>query len=217
MTVQKEGDRVVKRKLSLYNLDVIISVGYRVKSQLGTQFRIWANNVLKDYLLKGYAISQRFERIENDMHSVHKELGEIKLQLKTSLPPNQGIFFDGQVFDAYAFVSGLIKSAKKSILLIDNYIDESVLILLAKRAENVRATIYTKTITKQLKSDLEKYNLQYPKIEIITFNKSHDRFLIVDDETVFHIGASLKDLGKRWFAFSKIGLEASAIVQRLGE
>jgi hypothetical protein len=148
LTVQKEGNRVVRRKLSLYNLDVIISVGYRVKSQRGTQFRIWANRILKDYLLKGYAISQRVERIEYDMHIVQKEIGEIKLQLNTSLPPNQGIFYDGQIFDAYAFVSDLIKSAKRSILLIDNYIDESVLILLSKREKHVKAALYTQTITK---------------------------------------------------------------------
>jgi len=114
LTVQKEGNRNVKRKLSLYNLDLIISVGYRVKSQRGIQFRIWANKVLKDYLLKGYAINQRFELIENNMHNIQDELGTIKLQLKTSLPPNQGIFYDGQIFDAYVFVSGLIRSAKKN-------------------------------------------------------------------------------------------------------
>jgi len=214
LTVQKEGNRNVKRKLSLYNLDVIISVGYRVKSQRGIQFRIWANKVLKDYLLKGYAINQRFELIENNMHNKQDELGTIKLQLKTSLPPNQGIFYDGQIFDAYVFVSGLIRSAKKSILLIDNYVDESVLILLSKRDNDVSATICTKTITRQLELDLEKHNQQYPKIEIKIFAKSHDRFLIIDNETVYHIGASLKDLGKRWFAFSKMEKETLGILDK---
>ncbi len=215
-TVQKEGGRMVDRRIEYYNLDIIISVGYRVKSKRGTQFRIWANKVLKEYLLKGYAVNQRFEELEHEVHNVKTELGEIKLQLKTSLPPNQGIFYDGQVFDAYAFVSGLIKSAKRSIQLIDNYVDESVLILLSKREKHVKAAIYTKSITKQLKLDLEKYHLQYPEIEIYTFDKSHDRFLIIDNETVYHIGASLKDLGKRWFAFSKIGLDADDMIKRLG-
>lgn len=215
-TVQKEGGRMVDRRIEYYNLDIIISVGYRVKSKRGTQFRIWANKVLKEYLLKGYAVNQRFEELEHEVHNVKTELGEIKLQLKTSLPPNQGIFYDGQVFDAYAFVSGLIKSAKRSIQLIDNYVDESVLILLSKREKHVKAAIYTKSITKQLKLDLEKYHLQYPEIEIYTFDKSHDRFLIIDNETVYHIGASLKDPGKRWFAFSKIGLDADDMIKRLG-
>ena len=170
-----------------FNLDVIISVGYRVKSKQGTQFRIWANQVLKDYLLKGYAVNQRVDRIENDMHKVRKEIGDIKLQLNTSLPPNQGVFYDGQIFDAYTFVAQLIKSAKKSIILIDNYIDETVLTLLAKRSKEVDASIYTKTISKQLKLDIEKYNQQYPAIEVKTFAKSHDRFLIIDNQIVYHI------------------------------
>ena len=215
LTVQKEGNRNVKRKLSLYNLDVIISVGYRVKSQRGTQFRIWANNVLKEYLLKGYAINQRFEQIENNLHNMQNDLGEIKLQLKTSLPPNQGIFYDGQIFDAYVFVSNLIKSAKKSIILIDNYVDESVLIMLSKRDKNVSATIYTKTITKQFELDLHKHNQQYPPIEVKSFSKSHDRFLIIDNHTVYHIGASLKDLGKRWFAFAKIKIETLELLKKM--
>jgi hypothetical protein len=198
-----------------FNLDVIISVGYRVKSKQGTQFRIWANQVLKDYLLKGYAVNQRVDRIENDMHKVKKEIGDIKLQLNTSLPPNQGVFYDGQTFDAYAFVAQLIKSAKKSIILVDNYVDESVLTLLSKRNKAVDAVIYTKTISKQLKLDIEKYNQQYPAIEVKTFAKSHDRFLILDNETIYHIGASLKDLGKKWFAFSKMNMESIEILNKL--
>jgi hypothetical protein len=208
--------KVQTKNVEYFNLDVIISVGYRVKSKQGTQFRIWANKVLKDYLLKGYAISQRVDRIENDVHSMKNELGEIKLQLKTSLTPERGIFFDGQEFDAYAFVSDIIKSAKKSIILIDNYIDESVLLLLSKRKKDVSATIYTKTISKQLELDIKKHNQQYSAIEVKQFSKSHDRFLIIDNETVYHIGASLKDLGKNWVAFSKMEMKSLGILNKLG-
>lgn len=205
-----------KYRTKHYNLDVIISVGYRVKSIRGTQFRIWANKVIKEYLLKGYAIHQRVNSIENDMHSVKKELGEIKLQLNTSLPPNYGIFYDGQVFDAHVFVSQLVKSARQSLIVIDNYIDESVLTLLTKRGKDVRASIFTKSISKQLELDIKKYNQQYPAIEIKAFARSHDRFLIIDRKTVYHIGASLKDLGKKWFAFSKIGINAEDILKQTG-
>jgi hypothetical protein len=187
-----------------YNLDVIISVGYRVKSKQGTQFRIWANKVLKDYLLKGYAVNKRIERIEDNVHVLIGRDNEIDLQIKTSLPPKQGIFYDGQVFDAYVFVADLIKTAKKSVILIDNYVDETVLQLFTKRNKNVTVKIYTKTISKTLKQDLEKYNAQYPKIEMEKFDKAHNRFLIIDQKELFHFGASLKDLGKKWFAFSKM-------------
>lgn len=214
-TVQHEGGRKVERQIEYYNLDVIISVGYRVKSQRGTQFRIWANKVLKEYLLRGYAINQRIERMEDDLHSMKSELGEIKLQIKTNLPQKEGIFFDGQVFDAYVFVSGLIKSAGKSIILIDNYIDESVLILLSKREKDVNATIYPKSISKQLDLDIKRHNQQYPQIEVKIFLKSHDRFLIIDNKTVYHIGASLKDLGKRWVAFSKMDFETLGLLDKI--
>lgn len=200
-----------------YNLDMILSIGYLVKSKQGTKLRQWANNVLKDYLLKGYAVSQRVDRIENDMHSIKKELGEIKLQLNTSLPPDYGIFFEGQVFDAYVLACDIIKTAKKSIILIDNYIDESVLTLLTKRQKNVTATIYTKSISKQLELDITKHNQQYPEIEVKAFTKSHDRFLIIDNEIVYHIGASLKDLGKNWVAFSKMNLESFDMINKLGK
>lgn len=204
-----------KYKTKFYNLDVIISVGYRVKSIRGTQFRIWANKVLKDYLLKGYAVNQRFERIEKDVNYLKNKVDEFDFQIRTSLPPNEGIFFEGQVFDAYIFVSDLIKSAKKSIILIDNYVDESVLSILSKRKKNVSAMIFTSNFTKQLKLDLKKHNEQYSSIEIKTFSKSHDRFLIIDKESVYHIGASLKDLGKKWFAFSKIELDPNDLVSKL--
>jgi hypothetical protein len=198
-----------------FNLDVIISVGYRVKSQRGTQFRIWANQVLKEYLLKGHVIHQRFEKIENDVHLLKKKADEFDFHIKTSLPPHEGIFYEGQIFDAHKFVSDIIKSAKKSIILIDNYIDESVLALFSKRKNNVSATIYTASISKQFQLDLKRFNAQYPKVEVKIFAKSHDRFLIIDNETIYHIGASLKDLGKKWFAFSKIELNVEEMIAKL--
>lgn len=200
-----------------YNLDMIISIGYRVKSLRGIQFRIWANKVLKDYLLKGYAVNQRVDRIENDVHFLKEKVNEFDLQLKTNLPPNEGIFFNGQVFDAYVFVNDLIKTANASIFLIDNYVDETVLSMLSKRKPSVSATIFTSKLPRQFKLDLQKHNQQYPEIELKTFTKSHDRFLIIDNATVYHIGASLKDLGKKWFAFSKIGLDAKELLDRLND
>ncbi len=200
-----------------YNLDVIISIGYRVKSQRGIQFRIWANKVLKDYLLRGYAVHKRIDRIEDDVHSMKKRMDGFDMQINTSLPPNEGIFYNGQVFDAWNFLSGLIKSAQRSIALIDNYVDDSVLTVLSKRLDNVSAIIYTSNFTKQLKTDLQKHNEQYPNIEIKIFKKAHDRFLIIDNKTVYHIGASLKDLGKKWFAFSKIELDAKEIIEKLNK
>lgn len=204
-----------KYKTKVYNLDVIISVGYRVKSLRGTQFRIWANKILKDYLLKGYAIHYRVEKIESDVLLLKEKINSFDLQLKTSLPPNEGIFFEGQIFDAYLFAIKIIKSAKKSIILIDNYIDESVLSVLSKRKNSVTATIYTHSPNKQLLLDIQKHNEQYSEIKLKTFTKSHDRFIIINNKTVYHIGASLKDLGKKWFAFSKILIDAKNIIKRL--
>ena len=201
-----------KYKTKLFNLDVIISVGYRVKSKTGTQFRIWATNTLKTYLLKGYVIQDRIESIEKRLY---EQDTKINLLLKTNLPPNEGIFYDGQIFDAYQFVSKIIKSAQKSVILIDNYMDENVLMLLAKRNNKVKATIYTNKVDQQLKQDIEKHNMQYSPIAIEIFKKSHDRFLIIDNSLVYHIGASLKDLGKKWFAFSKMNLNAIEIISRL--
>ena len=206
-----------KYKTNFYNLDVIISVGYRVKSMRGTQFRIWANKVLKEYLLKGYVVNHRIEKIEKEVYSLNKRVDEFEFQIKTNLTPSEGIFYDGQIFDAYLFVSDIIKSATNSIVLIDNYVDESVLVLLSKRNPNVETTIYTASIPAQLKLDLKKFNAQYQKIEVRTFTKSHDRFLIIDSKTVYHIGASLKDLGKKWFAFSKIELDISEILGKVNE
>jgi hypothetical protein len=211
LTVQTEGNRQVKRKILYYNLDVIISVGYRVKSQRGTQFRIWATKVLHDYLLKGHAINHRVERIEKKLIE-HDQKFDL---LITNLPPNQGIFFDGQIFDAYTFVSDIVKTASNTIVLIDNYIDETVLLLLSKRKSGVKAIIYTQQITKQIKLDLDKHNQQYQPIEVFEFKKSHDRFLIIDNQKVYHIGASLKDLGKKWFAFSHININPEDILSRI--
>jgi hypothetical protein len=201
-----------KYKTKLYNLDVIISVGYRVKSKTGTQFRIWATNTLKSYLLKGYAIQNRIENIEKKIFEHDKK---IEILLHTNLPLNQGIFFDGQIFDAHSFVSRLVKSAKISIELLDNYIDESVLTLLSKRNKDVRITIYTKNISKQFQLDLDRFNAQYEPVEIKEFTKSHDRFLIIDETEVYHLGASLKDLGKKWFAFSKLNIDALELLGKL--
>jgi hypothetical protein len=211
LTVQTEGNRQVKRKILYYNLDVIISVGYRVKSLRGTQFRIWATKVLHDYLLKGHAINHRVERIEKKLIE-HDQKFDL---LITNLPPNQGIFFDGQIFDAYTFVSDIVKTASNTIVLIDNYIDETVLLLLSKRKSGVKAIIYTQQITKQIKLDLDKHNQQYQPIEVFEFKKSHDRFLIIDNQKVYHIGASLKDLGKKWFAFSHININPLDILSRI--
>jgi len=215
LTVQKEGIRKVKRRLCYYNLDVIISVGYRVKSKRGTQFRIWANKVLKEFLLKGYVINNRIESIESDVFVIKKEIGEIKLQINSNLTPKYGLFYEGEIFDSYIFIVNLIKTAKSSLILIDNYIDESVLVLFSKREKNVEASIFTKQITEQFKLDLYKHNQQYQPIKVNIFTKSHDRFLIIDNNMVFHIGASLKDLGKKWFAFSKMEIEANEIISRL--
>ena len=201
-----------------YNLDVIISVGYRVKSKRGTQFRQWANKVLKDYLLKGYSINQRLAQIENKIDVQGQKLAEhdqkIDFFVRTSLPPVEGIFFDGQIFDAYTFVSDLIRSAKKSIVLFDNYVDDTVLAMLDKRCEKVSATIYTQKIKQQLSLDIEKHNAQYQPIEVKPFDKVHDRFLCIDS-TVYHIGASLKDLGRRWFAFSRLEMKTKDLLGKM--
>ena len=199
----------------MYNLDVIISVGYMVKSKMGTHFQIWANQVLKDYLLKEYAINHRVEMLERKVNTLELKNNDFDLLIKTNLPPNEGIFYDGQIFDAYQFVSEIIKSAQKSVILIDNYIDENVIMLLAKRNNKVKATIYTNKVDQQLKQDIEKHNMQYSLIAIEIFKKSDDRFLIIDNTLVYHIGASLKDLGKKYFAFSKMNLNAIAIISRL--
>ena len=204
LTVQKEGNRTVKRKIELYNLDVIISVGYRVKSKQGTQFRIWATRILKEHLLKGYAINNRMNRIEGNVQAISEKVNQIELQINSHLIPTQGVFFDGQIFDAYELASRIIRAAKKSIVLIDNYIDENTLTHLTKKNKGVKVHLLTKNINKQLALDIQKANEQYGNFEVKVFAQSHDRFLIIDGKEVYHLGASLKDLGKKWFAFSKL-------------
>lgn len=221
--VQNEGGREVTRHIEFYNLDMILSVGYRVKSNRGVEFRRWANKVLKEYLLKGYSVNQRLksleEKVDTRLLQHDKQLDyltdKVDFFVRTSLPPVEGIFYDGQIFDAYNFVADLIRTARKSILLIDNYVDDSVLMMLSKRDKGVTATIYTYTISNQLNLDIQKHNSQYPQIEVKTYKQSHDRFLIIDNTDVYHIGASLKDLGKKMFAFSKLGIPPKTITDLL--
>lgn len=215
-TVRLEGGRNVIRNLDYYNLDVIISVGYRVNTKCGIRFRQWATNVLKGYILKGYAINQRIDLIEQRMNSKFTEYDDkFDFFIKTSLPPVEGVFYDGQLFDAYKFAADLIRTATISLILIDNYVDDTVLTLFTKRNPGVKATIYTGQISKQLSLDLQRHNSQYEPINIHQFNHSHDRFLIIDEKELYHIGASLKDLGKKWFAFSKIQLDINELMRRL--
>ena len=212
--VRKEGNRLVKRELKHYNLDVIICVGYRVSSLRATKFRQWATSVLKNYIQNGYVINgekitnDRFVSLENDVNILKSQIKKINSKIKeNSLEFNQNIFFDGQIYDAYSFVNDLLKLAKSEIVLIDNYIDDTVFTLFSKYP-NINFTIYTSTISKQLKLDFEKYSKQYKNISLKTFKSSHDRFLIIDKKEIYHLGASLKDLGKKWFAFSKMSLNS---------
>ena len=207
-------------RVDYYNLDVIISVGYRVKSKQGTRFRQWANQILKDYVLKGYAMSpyshRRIEERLNDHDRQIRELTDkVDFFVRTSLPPVEGIFYNGQIFDAYKFAVDLIRSARHSLVLIDNYVDESVLLMLSKRRTDVSAVIYTQRIMPQMQLDLEKHNSQYPPVEVKTYRDCHDRFLLIDGQEVYHIGASLKDLGKRMFAFSRLSIPAKVITDLL--
>ncbi len=198
--VRKEGIRTVKRKIEYYNLDAIISVGFRVNTKKGIEFRIWANQVLKDYLLKGYVVNQRISTLE---HQVADLTDKVDFFVRSSLPPVEGIFYDGQIFDAYAHIISLIKQAKHSIVLIDNYIDENTLIMLSKRNASVSATIYTRQLSQQQQLDLQRHNQQYPPITVNVCQHNHDRFLIIDD-AVYIFGASLKDAGKKLFAYIRM-------------
>ena len=190
-----------------YSLDVIISVGYRVKSLNGTKFRRWANSVLKQYLLKGYAVNQRMFDIEQKMVEQGLEIAELRKKVdffvRSSLPPVEGIFYDGQIFDAYVHIVNLIKQAKQSIVLVDNYIDETTLTMLNKRSSNVSATIYTRQLSQQQQLDVQRHNQQYTPIIINICQRNHDRFLIIDD-VVYVFGASLKDAGKKLFAYIRM-------------
>ncbi|MDA3885187.1 MAG: RhuM family protein [Candidatus Delongbacteria bacterium] len=193
-----------EQNVEYYNLDVIISVGYRVKSKQGTQFRIWANSILKDYLLKGYSLNNRMNRIEDNVSEIKERIDKIDLQLSSDQLPKQGIFYEGQIFDAHMFVSDLFSRVKKSVVIIDNYIDKSILNYFAQLPKNVKAKIVTKSISSNLKFDIEKFEKQYFPIEVKIYKKAHDRFIIIDDKEVYHIGASIKDLGKKLFGFSKM-------------
>lgn len=194
-----------------YNLDAILSVGYRVNSRNATLFRQWANKVLKEYLLRGYSVNQRLmlmedridRRLSEHDHQLSHLTEKVDFFVRSSLQPKEGIFFDGQIFDAYAFVADLIRKAKKRIVVIDSYIDDSVLVQLSKRNLGVTVDIYDGRISDQLRQDVERHNAQYPGVTLHAYNKAHDRFLIIDEE-VYHIGHSLKDLGKKLFAFSKM-------------
>lgn len=212
-------------QVEYYNIEMITSIGYRVKSSRGVQFRVWANKILKEYLLRGYSINQRLLHMENRLDlrlaEHEKRLGELSDKVdffvKTSLPPVEGIFFDGQIFDAYALMCDLIRRAKKRIILVDNYADDSVLQQLDKRAERVGATIYTTRINRGIQQDILRHNSQYTPIELKFYQRAHDRFMIVDN-TVYHVGASFKDLGKKLFAFSKMEImSADELIKRLDE
>ena len=208
LTTARDGKRY---KTKVYNLDVIISVGYRVKSKRGTKFRQWANRVLKEYIIRGYALNQQVraleERMENKFTNYDTKISEIQGKIdffvRSSLPPVEGIFYDGQIFDAYAQIISLIKQAKQSIILIDNYINVDTLTMLSNRSSGVTATIYTRQLNQQQQLDLQRHNQQYPPIDIHTTQRNHDRFLIIDD-VVYLFGASLKDAGKKLFAYIKM-------------
>jgi len=219
--VQKMHFANSDKPVKLYSLDIVLAVGYRTNSSKAIRFRQWTTKILKSYISNSYAINsekitnERFVSLEQEVSLLRYEMQDIQSKVKDDvLEYKQGIFYNGQTFDAYLFVNDLVKSAKSSIQLIDNYIDETVLTLFSKN-QNIEVTIYTKTISKQLKLDLEKYNSQYKSIEIKKFNASHDRFLIIDEKEVYHIGASLKDLGKKWFGFSKMDSESLSVLGRL--
>ena len=207
--------------IEYYNLDVIISIGYRVKSQKGVRFRQWATSVLKNYIQNGFVINSdritndRFVSLENEVKFLKSKVENISNSHENkTLKAKQGIFYDGQIFDAYVFVNDLLKSVVDEVILIDNYIDETVFTLFSKYP-NIRTKIYTQNISKQLKLDFEKYQKQYKNIELFEFKNSHDRFLIIDKKDIYHLGASLKDLGKKWFAFSKFEIENLKILEKL--
>lgn len=210
-------------KTKFYNLDAILSVGYRVNSRNAALFRQWANKVLKEYLLKGYSINNRLleleNRIDNRFYIQQRQIDElsdkVELIITSNLRPTEGIFLDGQIWDAYSLINDLIRSAQHRIIVIDNYADDSVLTQLDKRNEGVAAAIYTFSRNRQIQQDVERHNQQYPPIQLHFYNKAHDRFLIVDN-TVYHIGASLKDLGKKLFAFSRMeSLTGDELLKRI--
>ncbi len=206
-TVQQEGQRMVTRTKTYYNLDTIISVGFRVNTKKGIEFRQWANGVLRAYILRGYVVNARIVALEQHVAEQDTQIKDLKNKVdffvRSSLPPVEGIFYDGQIFDAYVQIVNLIKQARQSIVLVDNYIDESTLTMLSKRNINVPATIYTRQLSQQQQLDVQRHNQQYPPISIITTQRNHDRFLIIDD-VAYIFGASLKDAGKKLFAYIKM-------------
>ena len=206
-TVQQEGQRMVTRTKTYYNLDTIISVGFRVNTKKGIEFRQWANGVLRAYILRGYVVNARIVALEQHVAEQDTQIKDLKNKVDffvhSSLPPVEGIFYDGQIFDAYVQIVNLIKQARQSIVLVDNYIDESTLTMLSKRNINVPATIYTRQLSQHQQLDVQRHNQQYPPISIITTQRNHDRFLIIDD-VVYIFGASLKDAGKKLFAYIKM-------------
>lgn len=210
--VRREGARRVQRRLSCYNLDAIISVGYRVNSVRGVRFRQWATGVLREVLLRGYAVNDRLDRLERRVAKTEEQIGVV---LKTALPPVEGVLFEGQICDAYATALRLVRSARVSIHLVDNWVDETVLTMLGARDDGVSATIHTRHCPRKLQLDLARYNAQYPPIAVKPCRGVHDRFLILDERTVYHLGASLKDLGKALFAFSRLEIPAAEILSRL--
>ena len=216
--VQLEGGRTVRRNVPFFNLDMIISVGFRVNSKRGIAFRQWALGVLKDHILKGYSVNSRITNLESQIENHRQLLAEhsekIDFFVRTSLPPVEGVFYDGQVLEPFGFINQLIRSATYRIVLIDSYVDDTVLLRLAERNPAVTATIYTQQSSPSFAVALQKHNAQYSPITVHQFTKSHDRFLIIDD-TVYHIGASIKDLGKKWFAFCKMQMPATEIFERL--
>lgn len=193
-------DGLQRYEVTHYNLDVIISVGYRVKSKRGTKFRQWANKILKEYLLKGYVVNQRLLTLETQVAELQSK---VDFFVRSSLPPVEGIFYDGQIFEAYAQIIRLIKQARKSIILIDNYINVDTLTMLSNRGAGVSATIYTRQMSQQQQLDIQRYNAQYPPVAVNICQHNHDRFLIIDD-AVYLFGASLKDAGKKLFAYIKM-------------
>ena len=215
-TVRKEGNRMVEREVEFYNLEMIISVGFRVNTKSGIAFRRWANMVLKNYLLNGYAFNQRFERLEHRVANVEERQNAFDIEIHAALPPTKGVFYEGQVFDARQMVEKLLHQAKHEIILIDNYVNADVLALLNESATDVKLTIYTTAVSDALQQAAQLNKKQNNRdITLKQYgNKIHDRFLIIDDD-LYHFGASIKDLGKKLFAFSKLNLDKMVILEQL--
>ena len=203
-------------QMEYYSLDMILSIGYRVKSNKGILFRRWANMVLKNYLLNGYAFNQRFERLEHRVANVEERQNAFDIEIHAALPPTKGVFYEGQVFDARQMVEKLLHQAKHEIILIDNYVNADVLALLNESATDVKLAIYTTAVSDALQQAAQLNKKQNNRdITLKQYgNKIHDRFLIIDDD-LYHFGASIKDLGKKLFAFSKLNLDKMVILEQL--